>query len=781
FAVMVSLAAVWESAGVRPDAVVGHSQGEIAAACVAGALSLTDAARIVAVRSRLLREHTAGVDGAMLSIIDTETSVRERIADIPGVSVAAVNGPRSVVVAGETEAVQRLEKALSEAGVMRWQVPGVNFVGHSAAVEVIEHPLLDALAELRPQTSRMPFYSTVTGGLLDTATLDAGYWYRNLRDTVHYHTTTRALLDDGHSVFVEVSAHPVLAMGTTETDSDAAVVATLHRDNGSVHRLRTAFAEAFTAGATVEWTALCPPREHVTLPHYAFQHDRYWITPDTGHLPTADHPLLTGSIHLADGGWVLTARWSTRDHPWFADHAVFGHTVVAGATLVELAAATGARLGCPVVEELTLEAPIVLADTASTIQLRVSEPDDGRRTFSVHSTGADDEWVQHATGVLTDNAAPVPAETVWPPENAVPVDLDGFYDSLAERGFGYGPAFRGLRAAWRRGDDFFAELESVQDNGFLVHPATVDAAFHAGLTDTTGDVVLPFAWSGVQFHGPAPETLRVHLSRTGTDATRMTATDTAGLPVMSVEAVAGRPVSPAQLAAAHAEPSHQLDWVDAGTTGPVGTVVVLGEGRYQDLPALASDVESGAVLPEWVVHRVTPATDGTVPERVRTNLTRVLGLLQDWLSRPELAHARLVISTQNAVDTDDIDLTVAPVWGLVRSAQTENPDRFVLVDGSPTDLPTALGTGEPQVTVRDGRARVPRLTRTTLPAPTDVFDGDGTVLVTGGTSGLGALTARHLATRHGVRHLVLTSRRGPDTPGATELVDELTTAGATVR
>ncbi|HEX2132867.1 MAG TPA: type I polyketide synthase, partial [Actinophytocola sp.] len=785
FAVMVSLAAVWESAGVRPDAVVGHSQGEIAAACVAGALSLTDAARIVAVRSRLLREHTAGVDGAMLSVIDTETSVRERIADIPGVSVAAVNGPRSVVVAGGTESVHRLEKVLSEAGVMRWQVSGVNFVGHSSAVEVVEQSLLEALAGLRPRASRVPFYSTVTGGVVDTTTLDAGYWYRNLRDTVRYHTATRALIDDGHSVFVEVSAHPVLAMGTAETDGDVAVVATLHRDDGGTRRVLSALAEAFVAGVDVDWRAVSEPGGHLDLPTYAFQHDRYWISPTPGAgnltaagLGTADHPLLAGSIHLAGGGWLFTGRWSTQDHPWLADHAVFGQVVVPGAALVELAAAAGARIGCPVVEELTLEAPIVLTeDTPTTVQVRV----DGSGHVTVHTRTHDEqEWVQHATGRLTDTAGPVTGETGWPPEDADPVALDGFYETLAERGFGYGPAFQGLRAAWRRGDDFYAEVAAAEDDGFLVHPAVLDAAFHAVLTEATDDVVLPFSWSGVQLHGPTASVLRVRLTRVGDETIRMVATDTAGNPVVSVDAVAGRPVSADQIAAARTtgDPLYEVTWVNAPTTGPVGTVAVLGEGRYPDLSSLVSDVESGAVLPEWVVHPVVPAAEGTVPERVRANLGQVLGLLQEWLHHPELAASRLVISTHNAVDTDDVDVTVAPVWGLVRSAQTENPDRFTLVDGT-GDVRAALATGEPQVTVRDGRARVPRLTRTTLPAPTTALDG--TVLVTGGTTGLGALTARHLATHHGVRNLVLTSRRGPDTPGVTELVDDLTAAGASVR
>ncbi|MCT2588330.1 type I polyketide synthase, partial [Actinophytocola gossypii] len=531
-----------------------------------------------------------------------------------------------------------------------------------------------------------------------------------------------------------------------------------HRDNGTL----TTFLRNTTHTPTTTW-----PTTPTTLdlPTYAFHRQRFWVNP----------PRATESVRLATGGRVFTSHWSVRDRPWLADHAVFGRTVVAGAMLVESAAATGARVGCPVVRELTLEAPLVLGDdTEATVQVWVAEPDEnGQCAVTIHSTHGDDQdWVRHATGVLAGAAEPVTAEPVWPPENAEPVSLDGFYDSLAGRGFGYGPAFQGLRAAWRRGDDVFAEVTPLENAGFLVHPATVDAAFHAALG---ADVVLPFSWSGVQLHGSPADVVRVRLSRLDADTVRMVATDSAGNPVMSVDSLTARPISREQLAAVHPEPVYEVSWVDADPIGPVGTVEVLGEGRYPDLRALLSDVEAGAVLPEWVVHPVVPSAEGTVPARVRKNTTGVLALLQDWLDRPELAHSRLVISI-------DADLTLAPIAGLVRSARSEHPDRFVLVEGAHTTakLHAALATGEPEVAIREGRARVPRLVRTT-PTPAQVFDGDGTVLVTGGLTGLGALTARHLVTRHGVRHLVLTSRRGSDTPGASELVAELVEAGASVR
>jgi acyl transferase domain-containing protein/acyl carrier protein len=816
FAVMVSLAALWESFGVVPDGVIGHSQGEIAAACVSGALSLEDAARIVARRARLLLEHTTGRGGGMLSIAEPIDRTRERLTRWPDrIWIAAVNGPAATTLSGEAAALEELARQCEAEDVWARRI-AVDYASHSPHVEPLRDALLAELASIAPRPGTARFHSTVgsragtgpdTGSDTD-ASVDAGYWYRNLREPVLLHQTVRSMIDSGYTTFVEISPHPVLNLPLTQTSDDITIVPTLHRGEGSLRAFLTSTATAHVGGTAVDWSPLYAhgTANQVDLPGYAFQHERFWVESrrELGDLSSAgmaegNHPLLAGSTPVAGGGRLFTGRWSVADHPWLADHAVFGDVVMAGAALVELAAATGSRAGFPALRELTLESPLVLVEgSPTTVQVRLSAPDDdGRCGVTIHSTtddaDAEPAWVRHASGTLTtDAAAPEGLAGLWPPEGAAAVPVDEVYESLAGRGLGYGPAFQGLRAAWRLGDDLYAEVTAVEGGGYLVHPATVDAAFHAALIDPAADVMLPFAWSGVRFHGPAPEELRVRLTRVDAGKIGMLAADTDGNPVMSVESVAARPVSKEQLAAARTtgEPVYRVDWVEAGVPGgSVGTLAVLGGAlpgvrAYPDVAALLSDVDAGAPLPDCVVHPVAPAAAGTVPDRVRDVTARVLGVLQDWLADDRLAHSRLAVLTQGAIDTDDPDLTLAPVWGLVRSAQTEQPGRFVLVDAAPDpgELSTALAVDEPQVTIRDGRPRVPRLARTTLPTPTPpVFSGEGTVLITGGTTGLGALCARHLVHRHGVRHLLLTSRRGPATPGIDDLTEELTQAGATVR
>ncbi|WP_121750379.1 type I polyketide synthase [Streptomyces sp. E2N166] len=293
FAMMVSLARVWRSFGVVPDAVVGHSQGEIAAACVAGALSLQDAARLVALRSRELTE-LAGT-GGMSAVSASPAWVGERLRQWPGrLSTAAVNGPVSVVVSGDDAALELFAARAAEDDVRVRRVK-VDYASHSHHVERIRERLLTAASDLEPRPPEVEFWSTVTGGPLGTRPLDGAYWYDNLRSTVRFGEVVERLMRAGTGVFVEVSPHPVLEVAMAETADALAVsptvVGSLHKEDGSRADLLASLAELHVRGAPVDFTGLFAPHRprRVALPAYAFQRRRYWLTPpdEPGHAPDA--------------------------------------------------------------------------------------------------------------------------------------------------------------------------------------------------------------------------------------------------------------------------------------------------------------------------------------------------------------------------------------------------------------------------------------------------------------------------------------------------------------
>ncbi|WP_126896613.1 type I polyketide synthase, partial [Streptomyces sp. WAC 01420] len=750
WAVMVSLAAVWESVGVRPDAVVGHSQGEIAAAVVAGALSLEDGARVVALRSRAIRG-LAG-RGGMVSVPLPVDEVRGLLPE--GVWVAAVNGPLSVVVAGDPAG---LETVLSSVERAR-RVP-VDYASHSAHVEEIRQEILDVLAPVSPHSGRIPFYSTVTGGLLDTTALDADYWYRNLRRTVELETTVRALAAASHGVFVEVSPHPVLTTAIEETTAGTGTVTgTLRRDAGGWDRFLLSLAELHVTGVPVDWSVVFPGARRVALPTYAFQHKRYWLDPAIEHLGGDDdgHPLIGRPQPVADSGTLLhTGRLSLRTHPWLADHAVGGIVVVPGAALVEIVLHAGRDLGCGLLEELTVETPLVLESAAPlTVQLSVEGPDAaGRRPFAVHSTTSEGPWTRHATGWLASAGAgdthAAPDDAPWPPAGAEPVDIDGLYGAFAEGGIEYGPAFRGMTAAWRKDGRIHAEvtLPEQQRSGlrrFGVHPALLDAALQTvGLArdGDEGGPVLPFSFGGVALHGEAGADLRVETTVRGGNEVSVRARDRAGRPVLTVDSLTLRRLT----GLARHDSLHRVTWVP------------------RPLPRAGE-------RPDTVI-RVDPGAP--TARAAHENTCRTLTRLQEWLAADHPDGARLVVVTFGAVatadDEDVTDLAGSPVWGLLRSAQSENPGAFVLVDTDEESehlLEAALSCDEPQMALRGGELRVPRLHRSAHESTERGFDRDGTVLVTGSADGLAGLVVRHLATEHGVRRIVLASRRGP---GAEEI------------
>ncbi|WP_229870493.1 type I polyketide synthase, partial [Streptomyces phaeofaciens] len=856
FAVMVALAEVWRSYGVRPSAVVGHSQGEIAAACVAGALSLPDAARIAALRSRTLLG-LAGT-GGMVSLALPVAQARELITAWSGrLTVAAVNGPSSTVVAGHPDALGELLAACADNGPRARRVP-IDYPSHTAGVEVIRERMLADLASVAPRACEVPFYSTVTGTRIDTAGLDAEYWYLNLRRPVEFERTTRALLADGHRVFIEAGPHPVLGIGLTETladarADDAVVLGTLRRDDGGPARLLTSLAEAHAAGVTVRWTEAFGDTEahRVPLPPYAFRHERYWLLPGTtdrdvtaAGLLDGDHPLLMAAAELPDSdGLLFTGRLALDTHPWLADHQVLGRTLLPGTAFVDMALHAAAAAGCDRLAELTVEAPLVLPEHGGVhLRLTVGAPDaTGHRPVGVHSRpeaqDTDAPWTRHATGLLADGPGDRPEPlAAWPPRDATPVPLDGFYTALAGLGYSYGPEFRGLTGAWRRDTgtgadrrtEVFAEValngtQREHADRFGVHPALLDAALHAGLLDLLGDgdasVRLPFAWTGVTLHTTGADTLRVRLTPGGSTADgitlTLTATDPTGRPVATVDSLVMRPVSADQLRSAATRSLYQVEWTPAPATAvrptPAAWTVVgpLDEERaaalsvtgtpvahHPSLAALGQALDAGAPAPEILLTLpARPADTGAGPAvAARAATHELLALVQELLADARLARTTLAVVTRGAIGTRPeepvTDLTHAPLWGLIRSAQTEHPGRFVLLDldqdpRSAAALPAALATGEPQLAVRGGSVTTPRLTTAPATAPTTeqpggepLFDPDGTALVTGATGTLGRLVARHLVTAHGARHLLLTGRRGLDAPGMTEFRDELRALGA---
>ncbi|MBW5487075.1 acyltransferase domain-containing protein, partial [Streptomyces bambusae] len=402
FAVMLSLAELWRACGVEPAAVVGHSQGEVAAAVVAGALSLADGAKIVALRSQALLELSG--TSAMASVALPEEQVAHRLPAWQGrLSVAAVNGPASVVVAGERPAVLELVGQLTAEGVWARQVPGVDTPGHSARIEEVRDRMLDLLADVTPAESAVPYYSTVTGGLLETTGLDADYWYRNMRRTVRLDQAVRALAADGYAHFVEISPHPVLQVALGETldraGTEAFVGETLRRGDGGSARFLTALAAAHVHGVDADWApALAGHRDAgdpVALPTYAFQRRRYWPRDPARAgdaaalgLGSSGHPLLGAAVALPGTEGVLyTGRLSRSEHPWLADHALRDTALLPGTAFLELALHAGHDTGCPRVEELVLEAPLVLPEDGGVqLQLTLGAPDEaGCRPPGVHT------------------------------------------------------------------------------------------------------------------------------------------------------------------------------------------------------------------------------------------------------------------------------------------------------------------------------------------------------------------------------------------------------------
>ncbi|MGW1148248.1 beta-ketoacyl synthase N-terminal-like domain-containing protein, partial [Streptomyces sp. NPDC002454] len=819
--------------------MAGHSIGEIAAAHVAGVFSLADAAALVAARGRLMQALPEG--GTMAALQATEDEVRALLDEATDASIAAINGPNSLVVSGSTTTVGTIVDALKARGRKATYLK-VSHAFHSPLM----NPMLDEFTQLAHtlhyNEPTLPFVSTVTGTHADLAELASPeYWVTHIHETVHFTDAVHTLIEDGVTRYLEIGPDTTLtALTTSLLPDNTHTLALLHRTTPEAQQALTALAHLWTHGHPLTWTTHTPHTHTrpVDLPTYPFQRQRYWLAgaedADVSALGqlSADHPLL-GALVNAPGSdsTILTGRISTRSHPWLDDHTITGTPLLPGTAFVELALHAGHHTGAPHLAELTLHAPLALRPDAFTdLRVQTSRAD---RSVTIHSRPHGDitddgEWTLHATGTLASEV-PAPnadfASTSWPPPGATPLALDDTYAELAARGYDYGPVFQGLKAAWRKGHEVFAEVSlpapaHEEAVAFALHPALLDAALHATDLGEVGPrderTVLPFVWSGVSLHATGATTLRVRISRSGEDSLRLLLSDPAGQPVAEVDRLVMRPVSAARIAAAGTGEDSRLyavEWdalpVDTGrTTSAAGEWAVLGcdAGPWEkwtgavvhaDPRALA---EAPGPVPETVVLTCRPGTGSVdVPGRVREVTSGVLEVLQQWLVEDRFASSRLVVVTRGAVDHPDgsgesVDLAGATVWGLVRSAQAEHPGRFTLLDWdgvpcAPSALLAALSTDEPELALRSGTFRVPRLARVTAgDDPTDGFPRTGfeawaaedTLLITGGTGGLAALAAEHLVTHHGVRSLALASRGGPSAPHADGLVRHLTDLGAHV-
>ncbi|MFF7634693.1 SDR family NAD(P)-dependent oxidoreductase [Kitasatospora sp. NPDC008050] len=820
FALETALYRLLESRGVTPDYLAGHSIGELTAAHVAGILSLPDAARLVAARARLMQSAPTG--GAMIAVQATEDELREHLT--PQVSIAALNSPDSTVISGDPAEAGHIADHFKALG-RKTKHLHVSHAFHSPHMDPILDEFHTEAAQLTYHEPKIPIVSHL--GTAEPLT-SPGYWTDHIRQTVRFTDTITTLHQHGVTTTLELGPDPVL---TTLTDTPLAIP-TLRADRPEADTFNAALAHLHTHGHPVTWPTT---GRTVDLPTYPFQQESYWLTaPPSGSgaatlgLTAIEHPLLTSQTELPDGkGYLFTGRLSAENPEWAPEHEIYGAYILPGVSFVDLLLHVARIVGCDQIEELTHRTFLAIPEQgALQVRLAVEAQDSaGSRTFALYSRAeqapAGTDWTLHATGSL---AVGEPAgahepfeEGDWPPAGATALDMTEFYRRIIDAGFGYGPLFRSLRAAWQDGDTTYGEVAFPADadpGAYGIHPGLLDSALQPaalvlGATAAEDSIRVPFSWSGVAIHSVGATRLRVRLSRPTPDTVSLAIVDHTGAPAITISSLAMRAVATDQLTSgrsAAAQELYQIDWtalpVPAGAAqvaqaAPVWAV--LGDAEltaalrragvtatdYPDVAALRTALAAGEPAPELAV---LPAlgTPAAAPERAHQLTAQVLETLQQLLVAEEFT-ARVAVLTRAAqavADDEEVrDPGAAAVWGLVRSAQSEQPDRFVLVDldeagASLAALPVAVALGEPQLALRNGKVTAPRLARAAAAADRAPLDTEGTVLITGGTGALGAMLARHLVTDHGIRHLLLTSRRGPAAPGAAELVTALAELGA---
>ncbi|MER5446332.1 type I polyketide synthase [Streptomyces sp. NPDC002764] len=755
----------------QPSHLIGHSIGEIAAAHVSGALDLDSATRLVAARGRAMQKAERG---AMVAVRASQDRVGALLGAYDRIGVAAVNGPESVVVSGVRDEVLDLRDRLVADGVSA-KLLDVDHAFHSPLMDPVLEEFARSIGALPAGRMTIPVVSTRLGR---EATLEeltsAAHWVRHIREPVRFHEAVEHARTAGTGAFLELGPGSTLTSITKEAFAaegvdDAVVLSAARRGRDAVETLVDSLAHLHVRGGDVDWDALFGPRRRVDLPTYAFQRRRYWLDFQSGTgradvssagLAAPEHPLLGAVVdHPGTGEVVFTGQWSLRTHEWLSDHAVFGAVVVPATAYLDLALWVGDAVGCSAVDELSLEVPLILPDPGGVrVRIVVGAADErGHRSLDVYARPVDDErtagdWTRHAAGRLAPSAATTATRTdeaqslaVWPPPEARQLPIDSMYDSFADAGFDYGPAFRGLREVWRRGDDLFATAtlpttaDGSDDAGFALHPALLDSALHAVVAGGVVEIGrdrgwMPFSWSGAELDGECGPTVRIRISPAGEAAVSVTAADEHGREIAHIGALTFRQASPGQLWAASAgsgQSLYQVAWrpvrspereADRGRWGVLGAKDGPAS-RLADAPEFYASFDEvlAGQAPRHLVLWVDDIV-GTEPDLTAVN-TRVLAQVQRFLAEDAFAASTLVVLTRLATGVRESveSLPGASVWGLIRSAMTEHPGRLRLLDVDDEEaswalLAAALALDEDQLALRGGELLAPRITETSPPS-----------------------------------------------------------------
>ncbi|MEU9609687.1 type I polyketide synthase, partial [Streptomyces sp. NPDC048057] len=823
--------------GIHPHYLTGHSIGELTAAHTAGVLTLTDAATLVTTRARLMQ--TAPTHGTMIAIQATEEETLPLLT--PHITIAAINTPHSLVISGDTDEALHLAHTLNTQGRKTKQLT-VSHAFHSPHMDPILNEFHQTAATLTYHPPHTPIISNLTGTLATTQQLtDPTYWTQHIRQPVRFHDTIQTLHHHHTTTLIELGPDtaltalvpgtvPVLRKGRSEVKTISTALATAYAQGAEPDR------EALLGrpGAAVDLPTYGFQRQRYWMLPPSRNTD-----PAALGLETAGHPVLGASVELAeDGGMLLTGMLSPDTQRWTADHEILGTVLLPGTAFLELALKAGEYADTPRVEELTLEAPLTLSADAGPLNLQLSvgpAAPDGTRTCVVHSRPIRErgEWRRHAAGLLSPAseaaAHPTTEAAAWPPSGAEPIAPDTLYSRLSDLGYSYGPSFQGVLSAWRQGEELFAELSLPEElrstNGnadrvgdFLLHPALLDAALHPLVMReaTDADRPLPFVWSGVELWATGARVLRARWASATGNGTSLSAWDEAGQPVLTAESLVLRPLAPESFST-HGPTGHlhRVSWRTPAAPEPTPTAESGGPvapetgSLPQDTVLALDDCAVRALMEDADDDHAVPSLVAVPVPAGRHAAAFTLRLIREWLDDERSVNARLMFLTRGAVAAVEGDAVTDPwssaVWGLVRSARAEHPARFAVADldgTEPAPSPDAdaltvlsllapYAAAEPELAVRAGSPLVPRLVRVTPTPEPDVPTppisalpsrySDRTVLVTGGTGGLGRHVIRHLVERYGARHLLLLSRSGEQAPGATVLADDMAELGVEIR